>query len=206
MATKSPAESALTPEQAKILLRADLKNLAAKVQKGKTLSVSERNLLNSTLAGSPSPVTFAKNQVELAEALKVSRKTIERKKKLPGAPKPHPDGRHDVAAWREFLLHNNSHVTIEGAEHLSHTELKCRQILLQNEKLEFQLAILRKEFVSAADVKRDVAEICLQAKKVLLQIPPSFAPQVVGLSVADAEIRLREAVDEALAQLHANPL
>src|SRR5438093_11550942 len=41
----------LTTEQAAILLKGDLRNLAKKVQQGKTLSASERNLLQSTLAG-----------------------------------------------------------------------------------------------------------------------------------------------------------
>jgi hypothetical protein len=35
----------LTSEQAEILLKADLRNLAKKVQQGKTLSVAERNIL-----------------------------------------------------------------------------------------------------------------------------------------------------------------
>jgi hypothetical protein len=73
----------LTSEQAEILLKADLRNLAKKVQQGKTLSVAERNILQSALAGqSPSAAEFAKNQVELAEILGVDRKTIQRWRKI----------------------------------------------------------------------------------------------------------------------------
>ena len=59
----------LTAEQAEILLRADLRNLAKKVQQGRPLSAAERNLLQSTLNGGRASVeNFAANQVELAHS------------------------------------------------------------------------------------------------------------------------------------------
>src|SRR5437867_12728917 len=99
-------KQALTAEQAEILLKADLRNLAKKVQQGKTLSASERNLLQSVLGGGKtSTVSYAKNQVELAELLGVNRKTIQRARKKPGNPGAEADGRYNVTAWREFLNH-----------------------------------------------------------------------------------------------------
>jgi len=84
----------LSSKQAEILLKADLRNLARKVQTGKTLSVAERNLLQSALSGENlSSVEFAKNAVELASILDVDRKTIQRWRKVESNPGVRPDGR-----------------------------------------------------------------------------------------------------------------
>lgn len=202
--TPTPPPATLTAEQAEILLKADLRNLAKKVQAGKTLSASERNLLQSTLSGGkPSEKTYAKNQADLADILDVSRKTIQRHLKREGNPGAMPDGRYNVHAWRAWLT---EHGNFDENEGLSQTQLKSRQILLQNQKLEFQLAVLRKEFIAAADVEKWVGEMIGNAKKKLLAGPPAIAPQVVGVSVAEAESILRDWLHEALSQLHQDPL
>src|SRR6266700_2068220 len=91
----------LTAEQAAILLKGDLRNLAKKVQQGKTHSASERNLLQSVLSGeTPSTDEYAKNAVQLAAILGVDRKTVQRWRKTDGNPGVRPDGRYDVPSWR----------------------------------------------------------------------------------------------------------
>jgi hypothetical protein len=98
------APVALTPQQAEVLLKADLANLACKVQQGKTLSAAERNLVQSILGdGDVSTANYADNQVELAKILNGDRKTIQRYRKLPGNPGAQADGRWDVNAWRTFI-------------------------------------------------------------------------------------------------------
>ena len=196
---------ALTSEQAQLLLKADLANLTKKVKAGKTLSVSERNLLQSALAGeTPSPVEYAKNAVELAAILGVERKTIQRWRKLEGNPGVEPDGRYHVPAWRAFKAKRNGEDG-DGVP-LSQSQLKAEQILLQNQKLEFQLAILRREYVAAIDVEKWVGEMIGNAKKKLFSGPPSLAPQVVGVTIPEAEKLLREWINDALSQLHEAPL
>jgi hypothetical protein len=189
----------LTSEQAEILLKADLRNLAKKVQQGKTLSVAERNILQSALAGqSPSAAEFAKNQVELAEILGVDRKTIQRWRKIKGNPGVRPDGRYHVPSWREWKQSRGGDDANDG---LSQAQLRARQILLQNQKLEFQLAILRREYVPSVEVERWGGELGTAIRKVISTLH-LCAPTVVGVSVADAEARLKEVEDEILQQLH----
>ena len=147
------APVSLTAEQASILLKGDLRNLAKKVQQGKTLSASERNLLQSTLAGeTPAGDEFAKNAVQLAATLGVDRKTVQRWRKIDGNPGVRPDGRYHVPSWRAWKLARQG----DGneREELSQSILRARQILLQNRKLEFQLAVLRREYVPASDVEK----------------------------------------------------
>ena len=83
----------------------------------------------------------------------------------------------------------------------SPAQLKARHILLQNQKLEFQLAILCKEYVPAADVEKWGGELGTAVRKVVSQIH-LCAPSVVGLSVPEAEACLKEIEAEILEQLH----
>jgi hypothetical protein len=46
---------------------------------------------------------FARNYVELAEALKVTRQSLGSWRKYDDAPKPAANGLHDVAQWRECV-------------------------------------------------------------------------------------------------------
>lgn len=188
----------LTSEQAGLLLKADLANLAQKVKQGKTLSASERNLLHSALAGDKlSDVEFAKNAVELADLLGVDRRSISRWRKTEGNPGVQPDGRYHVPAWRKFKHSRQG----EDGDGLNQTQLKARQILLQNKKLEIQIAVLEREFMPVAEVERIGGQLGTAIRKVVSQIH-LCAPTVVGVSVAEAEVRLKEVEDEILEQLH----
>lgn len=172
-----------------------------KVGAGRTLSTGEVNLLQAIQdGGRPEAKAFARTQAELADLLGVSRRTIQRAAKMEGRPSPRPDGRHDVAAWRAFLQSTGA---IED-ESLSTTELKARNLLLQNQRLELQLAVMRGEYLPAADVERWGGELGAAVRKVVGQIHLA-APSVVGVSVPEAEARLKEIEDEILEQLHTVP-
>lgn len=84
------------------ILSKDLENIVKKVASGKTLTSAERALVEKAY-GTSGDVKFAKTIVELSEILGVSRKTIDRWRKLKGSPKPCSDGRHNLAKWRDFV-------------------------------------------------------------------------------------------------------
>ena len=196
----NPPPVSLTAEQAAILLKGDLRNLAKKVPQGKTLSASERNLLQSTLAGeNPAADEFTKNAVQLSAILSVDRKTVQRWRKIDGNPGVRPDGRYHVPSWRAWKPARQGGGS--EAEELSQSILRARQILLQNQKLEFQLAVLRRENVPASDVEKWGTSLGSAIRKVIATLH-LCAPRVVGLSVAEAKARLKEVEDEALQQLH----
>ncbi|HZV35109.1 MAG TPA: hypothetical protein VFB72_11100 [Verrucomicrobiae bacterium] len=193
--------------RAAIILKANLFNLAKKVAKGKTLSAVEIRLLRESEASQSLPDTdFAKNQVELAAALDISRKTIERYKKRDDAPTPRADGRLCISEWKAFLARHNVLDESDGGDDLNATELKAKQILLQNQKLEHQLAVLREEYMATVDVEKMVADMVQNAKRVLLAGPPSLAPQVVGVTIPEAETILRQWLYDALSAMHQDPL
>lgn len=193
----------LTSTQAETLLKADLRNLSKKLRDGKTLSAQERTMLQSIASGgSGAALSYASNQVELAEILGVSRKTIQRARKRDGNPGTRPDGRWDVSAWREFLRLTGN--CSEDGEEEDVSELqreKARNILLRNEKLEAELAILRRQWMSAETVEAMGGQLGSAIRKVVSTIHLA-APGVVGVSVPEAEARLKELEDEILSQLN----
>lgn len=83
----------------------------------------------------------------------------------------------------------------------SKSTARDRLLRLQADKIETQLAILKKEFVPANDVERWGAELGAAIRKIITQLH-LCAPQVVGVSIAEAESRLKEVEFEALEQLH----
>lgn len=196
----------LTPEQAQSILKRDAANLVARVRAGKPLSPADRRQLASISAGgsaAPGASGHVRTQVELAAALGVDRKTIKRWMKMEGCPGAKADGRYSVEAWLSFKAKQKAGVR-DGD--LDPADEKARQILLQNERLELQIAVMRKEYVASVDVEKWVGAMVLQAKRVLLGLPSSIAPQVVGLSVPEAEELMRDRFNEALLQLHTDPL
>jgi hypothetical protein len=193
---------ALTSEQANIFLKADLKNIGHKLKAGRTLSAAERNTLKAIAAGNkPTSATFATNQVELADALGVDRKTIQRARKREGNPGVRPDGRWEIAAWREFLNRDRQVAFDDDDDEPDATRERARNLLLKNDKLETELAILRKEWIPASDIEKWGGALGASIRKVISTIH-LCAPQVVGVSVAEAESRLKEIEDEILQQLH----
>lgn len=197
----------IEPSVAKKLLKADLANIEKKVKNNKPLTKAERTLLQSTIeAGQATAEEFAKNQSVLADLLEVDRKTVQRWLKanpeLKKSPYKKPNGRYHVPSWRKWKADKSGSPEDEGP---TANQLKARHASLQAEKLEIQIGVLRKEYVRASDVEKWAGEMVIAAKKILLAMPSVLAPQLVGLTVVDAEQRLKEEINEALEQLHAQP-
>lgn len=75
-----------------------------------------------------------------------------------------------------------------------------RNLLLQNERLQVRIEILRGDRVHAAEVEKRGAAVGAAVRNVVTQIH-RIAPSIVGLSVADAEARLRDLESDILEQL-----
>lgn len=141
-------------DRAKKLLVANVLNLARKLQDGKTLSAYEVELLRQE-AGTPAKEEpkWAKNQVELAKEMGVTRKSIQRWRAEPGFPSPASNGRYDVTAVKAWRSRRDG-VTPLDDESPTATALKAENLLLQNEKLSFQIGILKGEYIPRGSVKR----------------------------------------------------
>jgi hypothetical protein len=144
---------------------------------------------------------FAKNQTELAKIFKVDRKTIQRWRKESAFPSPLSNGKWDVHATLAWVKTTGKSSTVGDSLPDLHA-LKIKQLQLICERLEFELFVKKDEYTLNSEVTRWVGDMVMNAKTTLLSIPSKLAPQVVGLEPADAEIRLRDAIDDALSHLH----
>ncbi|MBN8246425.1 MAG: hypothetical protein J0L84_03160 [Verrucomicrobia bacterium] len=198
------AAGIIEPSKARAFLLADAANIAKRLGAGHPLTASERKTFAALAAGAATPdPTFVNSSHELAVVLGVERQTVNRWRKLPTAPKPEQDGRLDVAAWRAFKAATRAGE--RDGDRIT-TDEKARNERLRNEKLEVEVAVLRKEYVERAEVERWVAGMILTAKGVLLGLPSALAQQVVGVSAPEAEELIRDGINEALAQLHGDPI
>ena len=202
-ATPTPEPGTFRPEfldkeQAELLLRAHKRAILKLATSGKPLPASTVKQVMSVLAGGESTdPPFAKNQVELSAILGVNRRTVSRYLKVEGNPGTRPDGRYDVVAWRRFLADAGA-IDEEDADASS---LKARLVAVQIEKIEHALGVSRGEYWSRTEVQKWCAELAAAVRKVVTQIH-LVAPSVVGVSVPEAEARLKDLEDEIMRQLH----
>jgi hypothetical protein len=187
---------------AKKVLDKDFENLIRKVGSGKTLTTAERALIEARASGSSKTTAYAKTIVELAEILAVTRRTINIWKKMDGAPKPLPNGQHDVTAWREFVRLNG----LKGSKELSGVNqeaLKARRLLVDIEERELRLAIKRGDFLHKEEVRRNIIEgmarlFAILHKRLEDELPPlSCGKDAVGIREENAK-----ALDEARRQAY----
>lgn len=107
------------------ILEANLQNIAKKVAAGKTLTSSERALIEVQNGDSEISKTYAESIVELAEILGVSRRTIGNWRKIKGSPKPTANGKHNISKWRQFIKKNG----LKEADTPEDEVLKSRKLL-----------------------------------------------------------------------------
>lgn len=195
----------LSPDIAKKLLNRDFANLVARVQKGGKLTRNERAMLQSMATGSGSAPSTAPSYVELAAILGITRQTLNTWKKRKDAPKPAPNGLHDVAAWREFMRRND----LKGGDPLTQdapdieSSLKARKLLAEVEERELRLGIKRGDYVAVEEVRQSWTELVAQAKSMLRKkFEQELPPILSGLDATGIQEEARRAIDEVLTILH----
>lgn len=189
----------ITPEQAEKILSADFRNVAKKVAEGKTLTAAERELIKAKAATCDDSSITAKSFDELADLLGVNVRTINRWRKLEGAPQPLPDGGIPLAEWRQFVKARN--LKVQTSPHIE--ALKARKLLAEVEDRELKVSIKRGEFIRLDEVR---SAWLTQVGKAIALLRAKFENELPPiLSGQDAQ-GIREecagAIDEACNVLH----
>jgi transposase-like protein len=198
-------ESVLPPEVARKLLHKDLANLVKRVHEGKKLTRAERTMLQNLAgasAGNEGP-THARNFVELAEILGVSRQALGQWRRRKDAPKAAANGLHEVAAWREFMSRHH----LKGSEAPVTDEeasLKARKLLAEVEERELRVAVKKELYVPLDVVKHEWTTrvgraVNLLRNKFEAELPPILS----GLDAVGIQEECRKGIDEVMAILHA---
>jgi len=175
------------------------------MQQGVPLTAEESEAVAAT-AGKPNK--FAQNQTELAAALGVSRMTILIWSKQ-GAPRHNPNGQYEIAAWQKWVRDNGKNEKATSARSgkgggIAQIKLQAtaRKLQLQNEKLEAEIGILKRDYLKRDEVETEIAQLIVGARTVGEQMPAALAPQLAGLDIPQIEIRLRQWWDEYCEKLH----
>lgn len=201
-----PTPKKLDPSTAAKVLSADLGNLLKKVQSGVPLTGRQRALIeastNPNTEDKP-PQPYAANQVELADALGCSRKTIQRLLKRSDCPKTAANGNYSVIKWRAFLAQQAPGALADdsGADL---QELRADFLREQTLKLRLKNAITRKAVMPVVLVEQIGADVAADARAIIEQIH-LIAPDLAGLPVADIHSRLKAQEDEIIRQLSTLP-
>lgn len=155
----------LSPNQAQILLETDALNLAQKVKNQKPLTATERRSLeaiaNSGGDSKTSIKTFVGNQIELANALGVTHRSIQNWLKMKGNPGKQADGRYHVQSWREWARVNGRKCDDNSQDK---SALQARNILLQNERLELANTEKRNLLIPRALAKQIFTQLVTAVK------------------------------------------
>jgi len=161
--------SDITPEIADKVLAADAALAAKKIPEGKGLTSSQRAYYLS-VSGKHNKIPesgLASNQVELAKLLGVSRSSVVKWARQEGAPKPKPNGKHDIS---ELLLFIKEH-GLKGPEEEGEGDLKSRRLLAQCLKIEAELDIIRSNWLPKVLVDRYMQDIFTACRAKILQSP-----------------------------------
>jgi len=190
-------EENFTESQLDAIRKKEKANIIKRLEQGHTLTESQRLIIygNQTETN-----RYAKNQTELAEFLGVDRKTIQRWRKENNFPTAMSDGRWDVIAVRNWRENTRSSTDV-SAEDMSKAEGEARRVWLQVEKLEHEIEVSKGNFITVEEAKAEISKMCSIARGILLAIPDTVAPLIIGMSAVNAQEKLRKEIDHALEQI-----
>jgi len=189
----------ITPEQAEKILSADFRNVAKKVAEGKTLTAAERELIKTKAAVCDDASFTVKGYDELADLLGVSVRTVNRWRKLEGAPQADSDGGLPLVDLRQFVKARN--LKGQASPHIE--ALKARKLLAEVEDRELKVAIKRGEFVRIDEVRS--AWLTQVGKAVALlraKFENELPPILSGQDAQGIREECAEAIDEVCNVLH----
>jgi hypothetical protein len=184
------------------ILDADFQNIVKKVAAGKPLTVAERARIEARAAGSTDSTAYAKNLVELASLLGITRRTLNSWQKMEGAPKPLSNGMWSVADWREFVRVRGLKGTTKPPPH-NEEALKARKLLAEVEEREIKVAIKKGDYIRVEDVRSEWIGLVAHATAILrAKFENELPPVLSGLDATGIQAECRKAIDEVLRALH----
>lgn len=198
-------DTSLPPDLARKLLNKDLANLVQRVQKGGKLTRAERamlqNVASSTVGGEKLGPAFARNYVDLAEVLGVTRQSLTTWRKRKDAPTPAANGLHDVAAWRDFMQRHDLKGASPAAD--EETALRARKLLAEVEDRELKVAVKKALYVSIEEVSLEWARVAGRVTSLLRnKFENELPPILSGLDATGIQEENRRAIDEVLTLLN----
>ena len=98
---------------------------------------------------------YAKNFIELGEALGLTRQYLNSLNKLPDSPKTSSNGYHDVEAWQKFLAKRSDARKLNDSVAVGQGQLKERKLAVEIEEKRFNLDVKKGLYILASDVEKE---------------------------------------------------
>lgn len=205
----------MEPSEVSRLLQQDLESIRLKVAKGIPLTETEHRRLKAGAAAAvenkgETPIAgvaddagpkWAESQIDLAKALGVDRKTIQRHLKSGDSPGKTPDGRYNLHEWRAWLRYRGK----KGGKVHDKNALECRRLLIDIAERDFDFAVKQKQYTANSDVEKWWGEFAFGIKQTLLAWPGQLAPDLADKTAPMAEKILTKKVKELLSDLADGP-
>lgn len=179
------------------ILDKELENIVKKVASGKTLTASERLLINQSYnkdkenAKTPK---YAKNTSELANILGVARQTVNRWKKLKDAPLAYGNGMHSVSKWQSFIKVN----CLKDTDNYEEEELKSRKLLAEVKQAEIKLKVMEGTYVSLERIRTIWLQHIGQVRQILeSRFLNELPPLLTTLDAIQIREKLQDVLDES---------
>jgi hypothetical protein len=229
MAASDTQKKILTPEEARTVLAANVRNIVKKIQREKTASKSDLAILaqfaeESAPASGAAIPEWVQSYAELGKIVGLHRASFPRiKRDNPDAPTARDNGGHDVKAWIKFL---EGHPEIQCKSPASAEEGKDQGLgsslalpgeksksQLEREKLEEQVWRIRFDNQAEAKLyllKEDVIawqnEAMAHVTEVLTRrLENELPPHLVGKSPEQMRVKIRAAITESCVLLKRGP-
>lgn len=180
---KTPA-----PDLSRKIREAEVKNIIAKLRAGKTLTARESKIASEFADEQDGRKKIT--QEELAALWGMSQPNIHKLVKQ-GMPM---DSIESATAWRKQFLEDR-------APPASYQEAKTRKALLECEKLEMQLAILREDYEPKAQVREDGIRIGAIFTAKLAALVNDASGALAGLDEMTLRQKLHERTQQILSEI-----
>jgi len=194
-------QDGLDKDTSRLILSADLANIAKKVKAGKPLSQSERELIRKSTKPDPpnkGQGTAYDSIAQAAAAMGVP-KSVLRKLKRDGAP-----GFHGSRVYPGELRPHLETLQSTTGETADRDALECRRLLAQCKRIEHANLVESAGVIAVAPVLAAIATIGEQLKSALRAIYEDELPPVIsGLSPEAIRIETRKANDRLCAKFFA---
>lgn len=180
-----------------------LANVIRKLNDGKTLTAREARLIQEP---GNERENFATTWDELARRLGVTRRTIQNwRDKLKDSPQPRADGRHDVAAWLQFVTKNNLG-PIDDEKDTDDQDTKAfwdrQRAKLEFERSAYAFDVAKQKHVPISEITAAVGQLLAGFRTALNMLPASAARWLIGLKDFHAiKNKLQSEVDAVLQAL-----
>ena len=204
-AKKAPAKKAsprLTTDQLDKIKHADVSNLIRKVKSGKTLTASERKMLEQAAQVDDGPVPELVTTSRLAQIFQINRKTIAqwRLENRQGVPAK-VGNKESIAEWRAWFAGNPSAGHFDGKPRRDRETLLCEKLEVEIEIKKIELEVESGKFVSQESQRADGQKLGVILQGIIMKMSGDLTPVLAGRPAGEVKKAIDKYAREKLVEL-----